>query len=153
MTEKLIQEGIQDVIQSMDEFADADVVINDYSLFDLSSLSAPYVIIENSDDVETTQDGHIPVTIWSIKLILIERFVDWTTTQDNLRDRRQAIFDKFNAGGSERSAGIGGGVDIMRIRTSSPILEWYSPDLPENQRPGTTPVFLFQFITLVTKEF
>ena len=30
MTEKAIQEGIQDVIQAMDEFANVDVVINDY---------------------------------------------------------------------------------------------------------------------------
>jgi len=152
MTEKAIQEGIQDVIQAMDEFANADVVINDYSPFDFSNLKAPYVIIENSDDVSSTQEGYDPVTIWNPKLILIERFIKWKTTQDNLRDRRQALLDEFNGHGNARSAGGVEGVNIKKLRTSSPILEWYDPQIAENQRPGTFPVFLFQFLTFETWE-
>lgn len=153
MSEKLIQEGVQDVIQAMDEFANADVVINDYTPFDLSNLNAPYVIIENCDDVESTQDGRVANTTWNIHLILIERFTDWKTTQDNFRDRRQALLDEFNAEGNARSAGGLAATNIKAIRTRGPIVEWYDPMLAENQRELAVPVFLFQWLILVTEEF
>jgi hypothetical protein len=153
MSEILIQEGIQDVIQAMDEFSNADVVINDYAPFDFSSLEAPYVIIENSDEMESTQDGFSPNTTWNIQIILIERFIDWETTQNNFRTRRQAIIDEFNSEGNARSAGGLEATNIKSIRTGTPVLEWYDPMLAENQRTNALPVFLFQRLILVTEEF
>lgn len=152
MSEKQLQEGIRDVIRAMDGFANADVVINDYGVFDLSSQKAPYIIIENSDDFVSTQDGYGAVTVWSPKLCLIVRFDKWKTTQDEFRDYRQALLDEFNGHGNARSAGGVEDLNIKVLRTSSPILEWYSPDLEENQQPGTFPVFLIQFFTFEAEE-
>jgi hypothetical protein len=152
MTEKAIQEGLQDVFQGMDEFANEDVVINDYSPFDLSTANAPYIIIENSDEFESTQDSFAEVTTWNIPWVLVERFTDWNETQANFRTRRQAIIDKFNSEGNSRSAGGVAGVNIRTIRTVTPILEWYSPDVAENQRGETFPVFIFQRFVCVTEE-
>ena len=152
MTEKAIQEGLQDVFQGMDEFANEDVVINDYSPFDLSSANAPYIIIENSDEFESTQDSYAEVTTWNIPWVLVERFTNWNETQGNFRKRRQAIIDKFNSGGNARSAGGVVGVNIKIIRTVTPILEWYAPDVADNQRGETFPAFIFQRFVFVTEE-
>ena len=153
MSEEAIQIGVQTILVSMNEFSRADVVINDYAVFDVSNLNAPYVIIENSDEMESTQDGRVANTTWNIQLILIERFIDWETTQNNFRNRRQAILDKFNESGSARSGAGQPATNIKTIRTGTPVLEWYDPTLTENQRSSALPVFLFQRLILVTEEY
>ena len=66
MSEKLIQEGIQDAIQAMDAYANADVVINDWTILDQADSAAPYVIIENSDTFKAPQTAGDPSRTWEI---------------------------------------------------------------------------------------
>jgi hypothetical protein len=152
MSEEGIQMGLQAALQAMGEFADADVVVNDYAIYDQSSLGAPYVIIENAGEFDSQQDAETPNTTWHIPLVLVERFTGWQEARDNLRNRRQAIVDKINSG-ALRSAGGLEGVDVRRVRSGSEILEWYDPYIPEEVRKEALPAFLYQRIIVEVEEF
>jgi tryptophan 2,3-dioxygenase len=151
-SETAIQLGIKTAIQSMIEFADADVVINDWSILDQSSQAAPYVIIENADNFRSMQITQTPENTWDIPITLIERFIDWTTSLNNFRDRRQAIIDKINSG-DERSANGLSGVTIDEIRSDGSIGQIFLAYLTPEQQVEALPTFLSQRIVLVTKEF
>ena len=128
MTEKNIQDGIQDTLQSMTEFADADVVVNDWSILDRGSTAAPYVIIENSDGFTSTQGTMTGNVSYEIPVTLVEAFSalkGWKTTLDNFLTRRDAIITKYNAVGAARAANGLSAVDIHTIRTDGPPEPWY----------------------------
>ena len=152
MSEYTVQQGIQTAIRAMDEFADADVVINDWGILDQSSANAPYVLIENSDDFNAEQDTQEPVTVWSIPVNLIEAFSDWDTTLNNFRTRRQAIIDKINSG-TVRSAGGLDATNVRRVYNDGPIYHIEDKSLSDEQAREALPVFIGQRIILETEEF
>lgn len=153
MSELAIQEGIQDILQAMSEFADADVVINDWGLLDQSNSNAPYVIISNADDFVSRQDVKTPETTWQIPVTLCEAFSDWPTTLNNLRARRQAIIDEFNTVGDNRSANGLAAVTIDEIRNDGPIQPYYGPYVPAEAQAEVLPQFLNQTLILTVQEF
>ena len=151
MTELAIQAAFQTTIQGMSEFENADVVINDYSVFDRSTLNAPYVIIGNSNAFEARQDVQSPNTRWDIIVTLVERFTDWEETLNNLRLRRQALIDRFDLIGDNRSAGGLEATTIDLIRSETPILPRFDPSVEDVTE--AMPIFLFQDMAFVTEEF
>lgn len=148
MSEYTIQQGIQTFIQSMSEFADADVVINDWSLLDQSTTLAPYVIIENSDDFKTMWRTKSAEASWNIPITLLEAFSDWKTTLDNFRTRRQAILDAFDT-----SPGAVPGLTVDTIRNDGAIGQVYAAYMTPEQAANALPVFLSQRIILEAQEF
>jgi len=151
VSEKSIQEGIQSIIQSMTEFEDASVVINDWSILDYSSFYAPFVIIENSDQFESRQDGVTPNTVWQVPINLFEVFSGWEDTLTNFRARRQAIIDKLNT--SPNRAAALTQVTIDRIYPDSEIEQVYSRYLKPEEEANALPVFLVQRIILEAEEY
>ncbi len=152
MSEKAIQEAMQDAFQAMAAFGDADVVINDWTILDQSSLNGPYVIIENSDEWGSTQDTSQEINLWHIPFILIERFIEWSTTLDAFRDSRQAIVDAVNAG-TFRSAGGTSGVNIRNIRPGGDIDYLYDQYIEPGMQANMLPVFVVQTIIAEVEEY
>jgi len=152
MTEKSVQEGIQTSLRSMSEFADADIVINDWTILDNSTSKAPYVLIENADEFDSRQDSVTANTRWQVKITLIEVFTKWSTTLNNLRTRRQAIIDKINAVGTARSAGQTA-TTIDRVYSLGPIGYIYDSYIPEDQIEEALPAYVTQAIGLDVEEF
>jgi len=144
MSEKTIQEGMQTVMLAMGEFTGGDVVINDTSILDGSSTGAPYVIIWNSDNFIATQGTVTGNQEWEIPFTLYERFLDWNSALNGIRDTRQAIIDKFDAVGTARSAGGLEATDIHTIRADGPIGEVYPRYNTPAQDTEATPVYLAQ---------
>lgn len=153
MTEATIQAGIQAVIQTMTEFANADVVINDYTIYDQSSSRAPYVLIQTADDFSSRQDVMTPETTYQIPVTLVERFTDWKETLDGLTTRRDAILTKFNAVGTARAANGIAALTVDDIRPAGPIAFVYDAYLPEEQRAEAMPVFVAQTLIFEATEF
>ena len=153
MTELLIQEGIQDVLQAMSEFADADVVINDWGVLDQNTTAAPYTIISNADTFKSRQDVQTAETDWEIPVTLCEAFSDWPTTLNNLRTRRQAIVDSFNAVGSARSANGQTATTVDELRSGGPITPYYGPYIRGEELAEAMPQFLTQTILFVVREY
>jgi len=152
MTEKTIQEGLQDIFQGMDEFGNADVVINDWSVLDGSMSAAPYILISNSDDPNFGQPTVKADTTWNIRIVLFQRFVNWKVTYDGFRDNRQAMINKMNTVGTARSAGGLSGVDIKSIRTATPIIPWFDPMIAPADVIMADPTFIYQEFIFETKE-
>jgi len=148
-----IQTGIQAILQSMTEFADADVVINDWSVLDQPNENAPYVIISNADEFDSKQDVKTAETTWQEVITLVEAFSDWATTLNNLRTRRQAIIDKFNAVGSARSAGGLAATTMDRLRSEGPITPYYGPYVPQDQLAEAMPIYLMQSLLMQVEEY
>lgn len=143
--ELAIAQGIQTLIQAMAEFADADVVINDWSVLDSPNPNAPYVILATADEFESKMDSAADQTKWSIPVALYEYFTDWPNTLNNFRTRRQAIIDLFNSAASNaRSAGGLDAVQVNVIRSEGPIMPYYAPYTPSHQIPEALPVYLHQ---------
>ena len=153
MTEATIQAGIQDVIQSMGEFATASVVLNDYSIYDQSSSKAPYVLIQTADDFSSRQDAPTAITTYMIPVTLVEKFTDWPTTLNNLTTRRDALLTKFNAVGTARSADGLEATSINAIRPAGPIAFVYDAYLSESEQAEALPVFVAQTLIFETEEF
>lgn len=153
MIETTVQANIQIIIQGMSEFDDADVTINDWSLLDQSNSRAPYVIITNASNIDSRQDTSDEQVTYGLPLFLIERFVDWETSLNNFRARRQALFNKFTAAGTARSAGGLEGFTINRVRTEGPITEYYDRNIPAELIATSLPAFLMQEIVLECEEF
>ena len=155
VSEKTIQEAFQTILQALSIFEDNDVVINDWSVLDISTDNAPYVIIENSDDWSSRRDNVTATDDWRIPFTLAVKLgaETWKTALDNFRDARQAILDTMNADGTARSAGGQAGVDIQVIRPDGPKGYIYSPDVDPEQQPYATPLFVSQRMILEVKEF
>ena len=154
MSEATIMAGLQTAIQAMEEFKNADVVINDWDVLSQTGAKsrAPFVIIESSDDFESRQDVQTPETTWNIKVTLIEGFGKrWKTTLDNLQTRRQAIIDKINDD-DIRSAGGLDATTIDTITAGSPITEiWNKYELEVSE--AVPPDWLAQLLILECLEF
>lgn len=126
MSEQTIINAMQTTFGSMTDFSDADVVDGDYSILDGPLDNAPYVLFELSD-FDSRQDTVTPDTTWQIPVLLIIRFVDWPTSLVDLRTRRQAIIDKFNEVGTNRSPGADGTkiLTVLRIYNDGDFVELY----------------------------
>ena len=70
MSEATIAAGLATAIKAMDEFADADVVHNDFGVYGKQA-GAPYVLIGSTDNFESRQDVTTPETTWQIPVRLI----------------------------------------------------------------------------------
>lgn len=147
--EKAIQDGLQTLIQAMSQFANADVVINDWTVLDGSTLSAPYILITNADDFNSQQNVSSPETRWNIKIILVERFLDWKTSLNSFRQDRQALIDQLNSDDNRSANGITA-FTIDVLRSNGPIIGGYLTEEPER---GETPIFLLQEMIAECEEY
>lgn len=112
MSESAAQTAIQTALQALSDFADADVVINDWSVLDQSKAHAPYVIIETADAFE---GGAVTgATRWEIVLNLFVSFDDWTQAKNDFRDVRQAIIDAVDSL-----------ANAYPVRSGGNVTEWY----------------------------
>jgi hypothetical protein len=145
-SEAAIQSGIQTAIKAMTEFADADVVVNDWSLLDQPGNNAPYVIIQTADDFDSQQDTVSPQNEYYIILTLVEIFQNWKTTLDNLCTHRQAIIDKINTT-TVRSAGGLDGVRVRRVRNNGQV------DYLFQNAEDTLPIYAMQEIVLEVEDY
>lgn len=155
-TEAALQSAIQTILQSITgTFASADVVINDWSILDGPRDSAPFAIIENSDDFSGLQRTSDANTRRDIPVTLAVRLGPdtWKEAQDNFRDAREAILSKFNEVGTARSAGGLEGVDITEIRSAGPIGYIYPIYVEPQNQPFVNPDFVSQRIIFVVEEF
>lgn len=154
MSEKTLQEGIQESIQAMTEFGNADVIINDWSFIDQPRENAPVVLIEDSDTFLSRQDSQTANERWDIPINLFEAFQQydggWKPTLDNFRDRRQAIVEKIR--GTIRSPG-GGSVTIDVIRNDSSITPYYDAYVTEENIAEAIPIYIYQRIILECEEY
>jgi len=153
MTEATIQAGIQATIQSMAAFSVADVVINDYGIYDQSSSLAPYVLIASADDFTSRQDAPTAQTTYQIPVTIVERFTDWKETMDNLTTRRDALLTQYNAAGTARSANGLTSTTIDSIRPQGPIAFVYDAYLDESQRAEALPIFIAQTLIFEVTEY
>ncbi len=155
MSEKAIQEGMQTVMLSMGAFTGGDVVINDTTILDGSSTGAPYVIIWNSDNFIARQDTVTPTELWEIPFTLYERWLDWKSALNGMRDTRQAIIDKFDEVGVARAAGAASGLlaQINVIRADGPIGEVYPRYATPAQDAEANPVYLAQRMIAEVEEW
>ncbi len=154
MSEAAIAAGIKTTLQAMAEFANADIVDNDYGVMDGDMSQAPYVIIGTSDDFISEQDTQDHLTIWDINITLIEAFDTWETTLGTIRTNRQAILDIYNSTTSNaRSAGGLEGVSINEIRADGPLVpvypNWLDPDLEAD----SDPIYIMAPMIFVCEEF
>lgn len=151
MSEKLIAEGIQTIIQSITGIDAASVSLSDWSLQDSPVTGSPFVRIDVSEDFESVQDAPSYENTWNIPVTLLVEFVDWETSMLNFRNIRQSIIDKFNEPGTNRSAGGIDGVDIKSIKSISNIEHIYREynDWEDNL---ADPIFLAQLIIFEVSE-
>ena len=56
ITEADVQLAMQTAMQTISLFASADVVINDWDVLNQAGAKAPYVVIENSETLDSRQD-------------------------------------------------------------------------------------------------
>src|SRR3990172_3587395 len=146
VSEQTIQEAFQSALQALSRFEDSDIVINNFEVLAQSPDTAPYVIIENSDDWESLQETVTVTNNSRLPFTLVVKLAadTWTVAMNNFRDTRQAIKDAFT--GSGRSAFGQDGVYVQRIRPDGPIGYIYSPDVDPDQQPYATPLFVSQRI-------
>lgn len=155
MIEASILAGIQTIIQSMAEFDNADVVINDWSVMDqlAAKAKAPYVVIQTAHEFYSTMETQ-PFVQWFIPVVLIEAFTDWEETLNNLSTRRDALLVKFNeVGSAARAAGGIDGVNIRRITSNGPIYPEYNPYLTDEELREAQPEYLVQGLTFETEYY
>lgn len=154
MSEETIEEGIQNILQTMADFSAGDVGIEEWTILDRSTQNAPFVIIEISDDFVSRQDAPAQGETWQIPANLYTRFTDWATSKTEFRDTRQNIIDTFNTQGStNRAAGVTDKMtDIQEIRGEGPIGYWYRKYEDDDEEPVSDPVFVHQVIIFETFE-
>ena len=155
MSEKGIQEGIQTVIQGMDEFAYSDVTINDWTVLDESGSKAPYIIIHESGQFISRQGAKSANTEWDISAWLYYYLADksWKDAMNGFRDTRQAILDEFNAVGTARSAGGLEGTSVDEIRAGTEIEFEFHRDVDPAIDTNAQPIFAIQEIVFSVREF
>lgn len=149
MTELAIAQAFQSSFQGLSIFADADVVINDFSVYDQWIGKSPYLILSTSDTFESRQDTKAAQTRWDLGATLVVLWEGWKTALDNLMSYRQDCIDLVNSG-SVRVAGASG-VDVPVIRSASKILPWFYP-YQENDA-NAEPLFIFQEWIIESQEF
>lgn len=149
MSEATIAAGLVAAIQSMTEFADADVVHNGWGLLDQTTSAAPYVIVSTADDFVSRQDTVSEKNTWQIPVILVEAFTDWATALGNLRTRRQAIIDKINSTNARSAGGLQCTID--EVRNGGPITPDYGRYVEDPSEAD--PIFLTQVLILTCEEY
>lgn len=148
MSEKAVQEGIQDAIQSLTGFANADVVINDWTILDQTVASGPYAIIRNSDTF--SNDASINTnTTWHVPIEIYEAFTEWDASSGAFRDTRQTVIDAFS--GVNRSAGGIVGMLVKDVHSGADVEYYYGPHAEHEELAD--PIFIAQSIILVCEEF
>ena len=152
MSEKTLQEGLQTDIRTLADFANEDVVINDWQVLDQPTERGPYVIIENANEFIWRQDTSAKNTQWSIAITLAEPFVtDWGTTLNNFRDSRQALRDQLIGSTLSASGLTGVTIDVVRNEGNA---EPYGPiERDELGELIIIPHFWVQRIVLEGEEF
>lgn len=152
MSEATTQAFLQTKLRTMDEFASGDVVINDWTVLDASSLNAPYARIETGHDFRQRQDAMDGVRIdWSIPVVIVVRFVDWGTSYTEMGTLRQAILDLFIDG--NRAINPGMAHFITEIRNGTQIEPIYDPYIPTEAIAEAEPVFLAQALIFEVEEW
>lgn len=149
-TEAAILSGLQTEFQGLSAFSNADVVINDFSVYDQWRGLSPYIIISAADDFSGRQDTKASQTRWEIGVTLVVEWDGWKSALDNFVTHRQSIIDKVNSDNARTAGGLEG-VDLSEIRSTSPILPWMYP-YQENQVEAS-PVFIFQDMAVTAQEF
>lgn len=152
-TEYAVQQGLQALIQGLDEFSSVDVAINDWSLLDAPNINAPYVIIQNADDFTARKDTSVTQAQWLIPVELFVNFTDWKETLDRFRTYRQALVTLFGGSTDARSADGIEGLTIDVIRNRGPITPYYDKYIPADLQPESLPVFLSQALIFECQEF
>ncbi|HEY4723226.1 MAG TPA: hypothetical protein VII92_15330, partial [Anaerolineae bacterium] len=138
---------------AMSEFADADVVINDWSVLDGESTGAPYVIVSDADSFRanlntTASKGGT----WDEVVTLCEWFTDWPTTLNNFRTRRQAIIDAARLTNSGSAGGIAG-TSINEIRSEGGIIPYNPIYNRDGYNSEVLPRYLIQHMIFACEEF
>lgn len=151
-SESAIQSGIATWIRAMSEFADADVVINDWSVLDKESANAPYVIISDADSFRVNLDANDDTGSWDEVVTLCEWFTDWPTTLNNFRTRRQAIIDAARSSNAGSAGGIAG-VRIAEIRAEGGIIPYNPIYNRQEYNPEVLPRYLIQHMIFACEEF
>ena len=160
INESAVQTAVAVFIRTLTEFADADVVINDYSILDGSIDKFPVVIVTTADNFRATPaTGGERNDFFEVPVVLYEKFIigkdaagkGWQKSLDNLRDRRQAIVDKVFTG-SNSSIGTAG-LKVNEVRNEGPIDSLYNPKLNEVQLKDAMPIMLSQTIIISLESF
>jgi len=154
-TELQLQEGAQTVLQGIEGLQPISVVVNDWSILDRPMVDAPFVLIVNADDFNSTQVTVTATTGYTLRLWLIVALAnaDWKAAYDEFRDYRQQIIDKFNEEGTNRSLGGLDGVNVTRIFSISDIGYIYPPNVDPDNQPDTIPDYVAQFIGLEIEQY
>ncbi len=146
--EKDLQEGLQTIFQGMDEFADADVVINDPSILDrLTTLEGPFLQINNSPTPRVVYDkaagryGYINIPTVLIVSALARNPKDYW---DQFRDVRQSCFERIAASTYVTVSGMD--CQIMSYVATQDPVEWYQSEESE------MPIYLSQELMLEIEE-
>lgn len=156
MSEAIIASAIQSRIQGLDQFASADVTLNDWDILDGPVSGAPYVIIETADEFEITQPTRVRNETYAIIVRLFEHFIDWGTAKEAFKVTRQAVIDEFMPPPTTDPTATPGGEGYMltAIGAGSAIEEVYDKSVTtEADLAGATPYFLSQVIIFDMETF
>ena len=142
MSEATLQTDLQREFLTLTSlFSAGDVTINDWNVLDGPNENAPYIIIENSDDVAIATIQTSPSRLWMIPFTLFVRFLDWGTSEAAFAAARQPVLDHMvNRAYEAASGGLNFG--IRSIRSGGPI--GYVYDRYVENEPESLPVFLSQ---------
>lgn len=122
-TELQLQEGFRDVIQTVNGFSPETVFIDEDEFLDSTIQAAPFVVIWTSQAARFTpspkrKDGNI-----TIPVSLIEEYIGWGATYQNIRLNRQAIIGKIFEGVGMSANGLDGVlVESIDVEPFQPIL-------------------------------
>lgn len=157
MNEKDIQEAVQDTLQSMSEFDDAEVVINDWHVVDMARDTGRRIVIKTADSFESTQDSQSGIDRLTVLVGLFEPFQQsnygWKPTMDNFRDGREAIVEKFRDGFRSPASSATRTVTINTISNDGPIVPYYDQYVPEEYEQEQLPVYLYQWLAMDVEEY
>ena len=147
-TEKQIQEGVQNaLLEITDYFGVGDVTINDQSFLDAPSHNNNYIAILNSDDVAADQGNISQRGSFRMPLFLACPYFRQTESENNFRDVRQAIVNKFNGVGKAVTAGGLEGIQAKRIDTDPKAY------ITADDDPEAVSVMIIQTLYLVFEHF
>lgn len=139
-TEQQLQEGLQDVIQTITgTFTAANVVINDYSRTDEMTDRDPLFIIGNVDNFSALQASTTDQTgTLDLPASLAVRCYSWQESLNTFRDARQAIINTFAGAGNAMSLGGLEGVSVASVDPAGGI------DYVYQNEGDALPVFIVQ---------
>jgi hypothetical protein len=153
VTELQVQQGLQTLIRELGAYASADVVINDWSIFDQWVGQAPYVIIQNAHDVNYQKRSSAEQRRYTTLITLVEQFEDWETTYNAFRASREALINQIDSDNNRTANGLDG-MDIVEIRNTTPILPKYPNHVMDQEDlSGVEPEFLFQTLGVQWETF